>query len=130
MIITIDTSIPFSDTDMAVLQALDAEHPALRHLAKPAPKAAPPAKAEEAPPAKPAPKAAPPAKPAPKAAPPAKAEAESGSPTLSDAVAAATKLVSSGKTSVVKSALETVGAARVSELSEDKIADFLSALEE
>ena len=126
MIITIDTSIPFSDTDMAVLQALAG----VREIApaKPAPKAAPPAKAEAAPPAKPAPKAAPPAKPAPKAAPPAKAE--SGSPTLSDAVAAATKLVSSGKTSVVKSALETVGAARVSELSEDKIADFLSALEE
>ena len=128
MIITIDTSIPFSDTDMAVLQALAG----VREIApaKPAPKAAPPAKAEEAPPAKPAPKAAPPAKPAPKAAPPAQAEALAGSPTLSDAVAAATKLVSSGKTSVVKSALETVGAARVSELSEDKIADFLSALEE
>ena len=126
MIITIDTSIPFSDTDMAVLQALAG----VREIApaKPAPKAAPPAKAEEAPPAKPAPKAAPPAKPAPKAAPPAKAE--SGAPTLSNAVATATKLVSSGKTSVVKAALETVGAARVSELSEDKIADFLSALEE
>ena len=100
MIITIDTSIPFSDTDMAVLQALAG----VREIA--------------------------PAKPAPKAAPPAKAEALAGSPTLSDAVAAATKLVSSGKTSVVKSALETVGTARVSELSEDKIADFLSALEE
>lgn len=98
MIITIDTSVPFSDTDLDVLRAL--------------------AGAPEIVPAKPAPKAAPPAK------------AESGAPTLSDAVAAATKLVSSGKTSVVKAALETVGAARVSELSEDKIADFLSALEE
>ena len=125
MIITIDTSVPFSDTDLDVLRAL-AGAPEIVP-AKPAPKAAPPAKAEEAP-AKPAPKAAPPAKPAPKAAPPAKAE--SGAPTLSDAVATATKLVSSGKTSVVKAALETVGAARVSELSEDKIADFLSALEE
>ena len=48
--------------------------------------------------------------------------------TLSDAVARATALVSDGKAQLVKKALETVGAKRVSEISEDQIEAFLSAL--
>lgn len=50
-------------------------------------------------------------------------------PTMSDAVAAATKLVSSGGSAKVKAALESVGAARVSGLDEADIPAFLAALE-
>lgn len=50
-------------------------------------------------------------------------------PTMSDAVAAATKLVSSGGSAKVKAALETVGAKRVSEMAEGDITAFLTALE-
>lgn len=50
-------------------------------------------------------------------------------PTMSDAVAAATKLVSSGESAKVKAALESVGVARVSGLDESQVADFLAALE-
>jgi hypothetical protein len=57
------------------------------------------------------------------------AAAEDEAPTMSDAVAAATKLVSSGQASVVKDALAVVGAKRVSEMGEANIATFLAALE-
>lgn len=50
-------------------------------------------------------------------------------PTMSDAVAAATKLVSSGGAAKVKAALAEVGAKRVSEMSESDIPAFLAALE-
>lgn len=52
-----------------------------------------------------------------------------GGPTMSDAVAAATKLVSSGGAAKVKAALAEVGAKRVSEMSESDIPAFLAALE-
>lgn len=50
-------------------------------------------------------------------------------PTMSDAVAAATKLVSSGGAAKVKAALAEVGAKRVSEMSDSDIPAFLAALE-
>lgn len=56
-------------------------------------------------------------------------EPEPDAPTMSDAVAAATKLVSSGGSAKVKAALETVGAKRVSEMAETDIPAFLAALE-
>lgn len=49
-------------------------------------------------------------------------------PTMADAVAAATKLVSSGGAPKVKEALAAVGAKRVSEIPADSIAAFLEAL--
>lgn len=49
-------------------------------------------------------------------------------PTLSDAVAAATKLVSSGQAAKVKAALADLGAPKVSGLEKDQIATFLDAL--
>jgi len=49
-------------------------------------------------------------------------------PTMADAVAAATKLVSSGGAAKVKEALAAVGAKRVSEVPVVSIAEFLDAL--
>lgn len=48
--------------------------------------------------------------------------------TMSDAVAAATKLVSSGQSAAVKDALTGLGVKRVSELADDQIAAFINAL--
>lgn len=48
--------------------------------------------------------------------------------TVADAVKLATKLVSSGKSPVVKKALKAVGAKRVSEIGEDDVATFMEAL--
>lgn len=48
--------------------------------------------------------------------------------TLEDAVKMATELVSSGQAAKVKAALATVGAKRVSEIPEDKVADFIAEL--
>ena len=56
------------------------------------------------------------------------AEPEPEGPTMADAVAAATKLVSSGGAPKVKEALAAVGAKRVSEIPADSIAAFLDAL--
>lgn len=89
-----------------------------------------------APAAAPAAKAAPKAKPAPKAEEPveeAEEAVEDDAPdadgaTMEDAVALATKLVSSGQAAKVKAALAEAGAKRVSELGEDKIADFIASL--
>jgi hypothetical protein len=50
-------------------------------------------------------------------------------PTLEEAVARATKLVADGKTADVKKALGEAGVKRVSELSGDKIATFMAALD-
>jgi hypothetical protein len=57
------------------------------------------------------------------------AEPEPEGPTMADAVAAATKLVSSGGAPKVKEALAAVGAKRVSEIPADSIQAFLTALE-
>ena len=90
-------------------------------------------------------KASPAAKPAPQAGPKAKAakaveepveavdeavedEPATDGPSMEDAVAAATKLVSTGQAPKVKAALTAAGAKRVSELTADKIADFIAAL--
>jgi hypothetical protein len=51
-------------------------------------------------------------------------------PTMSDAVAAATKLVSSGQAALVKTALAKVEVKRVSEMDVADIPTFLAALEE
>jgi hypothetical protein len=51
------------------------------------------------------------------------------SPTLEQAVARATQVVSEGGTATVKAALASVGAKKVSELSADKVADFMAALD-
>lgn len=76
---------------------------------------------------KPAPAKKAPAKPAPKDDAPADEPSTDG-PTLEDAVATATKMVSNGESAKVKTALAAVGAKRVSEVSEDKVAEFLDAL--
>jgi hypothetical protein len=89
-----------------------------------------------APAAAPAAKAAPKAKAAPRAEEPveeAEEVVEDDAPdadgaTMEDAVALATKLVSSGQAAKVKAALAEAGAKRVSELGEDKIADFIASL--
>jgi hypothetical protein len=48
--------------------------------------------------------------------------------TVDDALAAASKLVSDGKAAEVKAALEAVGAKRVSEVPQDKLAEFVGLL--
>lgn len=50
--------------------------------------------------------------------------------TMEDAVRVATEYVSSGRAADVKKALNSVGANRVSELGDDDIAGFLTALQE
>lgn len=59
---------------------------------------------------------------------PEPAETAEDAPTMADAVAAATKLVSTGGAAQVKEALATVGAKRVSEIPPENIAAFLAAL--
>lgn len=83
---------------------------------------------KKAAPAKKAPKPEPAEEPAPVVEEETPAEAEADAPTMADAVAAATKLVSSGNAGKVKEALASVGAKRVSEVAEDKIGAFLTAL--
>lgn len=92
-----------------------------------------PAPAKKAPAAKPEPKPEPVAEPEPEAAPEedllgGDTEPEPEGPTMADAVAAATKLVSSGGAPKVKEALAAVGAKRVSEIPADQITAFLDAL--
>lgn len=62
-------------------------------------------------------------------APEAEDENDGDGPTMSDAVAAATRFVSSGKAAQVKAALAEVGAKRVSEMDEGDIPAFMAALE-
>lgn len=54
---------------------------------------------------------------------------DSGGATLDDAIAAASKLISAGKTADVKSALAKFNAKKVSELTENNIAAFIAALD-
>lgn len=58
---------------------------------------------------------------------PAPAEQDEG-PSREDAVALATKMISSGKAPAVKEALAAQGVARVGELNSDQIAAFVEAL--
>ena len=96
-----------------------------------------PAPAKKAPAPKPEPTPEPAEAPSPEPEPEATAEATpepeedlvgAEAPTMADAVAAATKLVSSGNAGKVKEALASVDAKRVSEVQADKIAAFLAAL--
>ncbi len=67
--------------------------------------------------------------PEPEAAPVEEDDADEGDP-MAAAVAKATKLVSEGKSSVVKAALADLGVRRVSELDDGNVGDFLKALQE
>jgi hypothetical protein len=118
MQITIDTN-NVTELDAAVLRLVLGTDPAPA-ASKPAPAKAAPAKA--------APAKAAPAKAEPEAAPDEDLLGTDG-PTMADAVAAATLLVSSGSAAKVKEALASVDAKRVSEVPEDKIAEFIAALE-
>lgn len=132
MQITIDTN-NLSELDINMLAFLAGQEPEAE--------TEPDEPVEETPaPAKKAPaKKAAAAKPAPEPEVPSSEEAGDGgdedlvggtAPTMSDAVAAATKLVSSGGSAKVKAALEAVGAKRVSEMAESDIPAFLAALED
>lgn len=125
-----------SEQDRKMLAILlgEGEWPATPAEPAPAPAKAAPAK-KAAPKAEPKPEPAEAPSPAPE--PEAQAEATpepeedllgAEAPTMADAVAAATKLVSSGGAAKVKEALGTVGAKRVSEVPADQIAAFLDAL--
>lgn len=58
---------------------------------------------------------------------PAPAEEDEG-PSREDAVALATKMISNGKAPAVKEALSGLGVARVGELSDEQVAEFIKAL--
>lgn len=129
MQIIINTEVPLSDEDRAVL-ALLAGNPVA---------AAAPAAAAAAPAAAPKKRAA--AKPAPAPAPEPEDEPEDEdededvvggtAPTMGDAVARATELVGAGEASRVKAALADLGVKKVSELKgADDIAAFVEALED
>lgn len=128
MQITINTTEPLSDVDVAVLRTLLGESGA--ETPAPAPKAAAPAPAAKkaAPKAE---KAAPEPEPEVEEEPEAEADEDlvgDDSPTMEDAVALATKLVSSGQAAKVKAALSEVGAKKVSEIKAGDIATFVNAL--
>lgn len=116
MQITIDTSVPLSDFDKALISTLLGT-PGNTIVTEPART-----------PAKPAPKA--PAKPAPE--PEVVEEPEEdligGELTVQDAVDAATTLVNSGQQAKVKAALKAIGADRVSNIPTSKVADFIATL--
>lgn len=121
MQITIDTTT-LTDADRAFLLGLLGEGTvsAPEKASTPAPKATAPAAKKAA------------SKPAPKPAPEPEDEdtdEPDNSATLADAVKAATALVSAGKAATVKAALKAVGAARVSEVDEDKVSEFLELLD-
>ncbi len=107
MIITIDTSLPLSETEKSALRMILIGGDPVT-----------PAAAEAAPTWVPTP--APTPAPAP--------EPEADDATMEDAVQLATKLVSEGKAAQVKEALRGVGAKRVSELKGDAIATFIASL--
>ena len=85
--------------------------PVKKAAEKPAPKPEPVAEPDEAP-----------------AEAPDEAPANTSEVTMSDAVEAATRLVSDGKSTVVRAALKSVGASRVGKIPADKIDEFLAAL--
>lgn len=123
MHISINTEEGLSDLDRQILAVLagDAKAPAATTPAK----AATPAKKTAAAPAKAK------AEPEPE---PEDDDTDAGSddsdgPTLQDAKGAAGVLVSSGEAAKVKAALTKVGAKKVSEIAENKIAAFIAALE-
>jgi hypothetical protein len=127
MQITINTAEPLSDVDVAVLRTLLGESAETPVSAPVAAKAAPAAK-KAAPKAE---KAAP--APEPEEEPEAEADedlvgGDDDAPTMEDAVALATKLVSSGQAAKVKAALGEVGAKKVSEIKAGDIATFVNAL--
>lgn len=118
MQITFDP-IALTDEERKVLLAILEVDSDAAPAAKPAPAKAAPAKA-----AKPAPA------PVPEAEPEEEPEEDllGGGVTREDAVAAASKLVSENRAPEVKAALEKVGAKRVSEVPEAKLADFVKLL--
>lgn len=77
---------------------------------------------------KPAAKKAAAAKPEPDPEPEAEDLVGGDAPTMADAVALATKFVAEGKSARVKEVLADCGAKKVSELPEDKISAFVTAL--
>lgn len=127
-----NTAEPLTEQDRALLKALLGEETGSTPVSAPA--AAAPAKAAKkaAPKAE---KAAPAPEPEPEDEPEADAEPEADEdlvgddgPTMEDAVALATKLVSSGQAAKVKAALGEVGAKKVSEIKAGDIATFVNAL--
>jgi hypothetical protein len=126
MQITINTAEPLSDVDVAVLRTLLGENAETPVSAPVAAKAAPAAK-KAAPKAE---KAAPEPEPEdePEADEPEEDLVGDDGPTMEDAVALATKLVSSGQAAKVKAALGEVGAKKVSEIKAGDIATFVNAL--
>lgn len=129
MIITIDTNVELSTLDLALIGTLIGNGPVATPLPESTPtKAEAKAPAKKATPAKPAPEPEPETVEADEEDLLGGTEPEADAPTMADAVAAATKLVSSQKGSVVKAALTDLGVKRVSELKDDQIAAFLAAL--
>lgn len=124
MQITIDTN-NLSELDIAMLAFLAEQEPTAEVAEEPEPEPAPtkPAKAASKPKPEPEPEVEEPAEE------PEEDLISGDAPTMSDAVAAATELVSDGKAALVKEALASVGAKRVSELAEGDIAAFLAALQ-
>ena len=126
MNISINTEEPLGATEIAVLKALIGQNDTAAPAAAPAaaPKAA--AKAAAKPKAKPAPA------PEPEVETEVEVEAEEDvagdGPTMEDAVAKATKLVSSGQAAKVKAALVEVGAKKVSEIATEDLGTFIDAL--
>lgn len=120
MQITIDTA-NLTDLDKQVLALLSGG--ASVPTPAPAAKAAPAAKKAAAPKAEP--KAEEPAEEPEEAADEAAGDDEV---TLEDAKTLATKMVANGEAAKVKAALATVGAKKVSEVAEDKVAEFVAAL--
>ena len=118
--------------DTATLTAEDKAVLATLLLGDHTPKTEPAAKAEPAKKAAAAKKAVAPTK---KVEPEPEAEEDENllgddeAPTKKDALAAASKLVSEGNSAAVKTALETVGVARVSQLEDAQVPEFLAALE-
>lgn len=121
MQITIDTSVPLTDTDYAVLVLLTSRDgaPAATVVTEPAKKPA----------TKPATKPAPKPEPEPEPEEEAAEDLIGGEPTVQDAIDKATELVNGGKQALVKAALKAVGADRVSNIPAAKAADFLAELE-
>jgi hypothetical protein len=113
MQITLDTN-NLSDLDVQILSLImssepTAEKPKATTVAKPAakkPEPEPEAEAEAE----------------------AEVEPEADGVSLADAKALASKMVANGEAAKVKAALTKVGAKKVSEVSEDKVAEFHSAL--
>lgn len=124
MQITIDTSQPLSDSDQRLLATiLNAQ----TEPAQPSRVVTEPAKVPAKAPAKTKPAPAP--EPEPEVVEEPEEDLIGGGPTVQDAIDAATLLVNKGQGAKVKAALKAVGGDRVSNISADKAADFIAALE-